>query len=350
MSDVEAHFYTVCPANRTSFGFGEVLSPEAFRRELGAHARWADDNGFYGMVFYNFASALDPFAAASVVMAETRHLRPLIAVQPGLTSPYATMKMLASLSYLHDRKIDLNVVTGFNAAELARHGDEADAFARVERLREFLEIVEQLSYGASRYDGRYFKTSDLEVSPPLAPQHRPSILVPGGTYAPLARVIVDHAHSSLSMARPRAALQAALAPFRSPEAGLRHAIIVGIVARDTAAEAWDVARAVHGKNGRDRLAARMMIAQTGSAQHKQILALAGDGEVHDEILWYGAARAGIDCPKLVGSYTDVAEALGAYRAIGVTDFIVDLPASLDEYDHILRAVTAFRDPKGAVAA
>jgi hypothetical protein len=81
-----------------------------------------------------------------------------------------------------------------------------------------------------------------------------------------------------------------------------------------------------------------------STQHTANLAAVAGGEIQDDCLWYGADRLGMDCPKLVGSYPQVAASLRAYRELGVTTLVLDLPFELAEYEHIDRALRVSGPP------
>jgi alkanesulfonate monooxygenase len=139
---------------------------------------------------------------------------------------------------------------------------------------------------------------------------------------------------ALVMAKPLADITAE--HRRLTDWGLRGglAMIVGIVARDTGAEARAHATARHGSTRRDALVRRQFAAAATSSQHRANLELADRGDPAEGVLWYGAGRIGVDCPKLVGSYDQVAERLGEYVDAGVRTVVLDLPDSADEYAHV----------------
>src|ERR1700732_157936 len=73
-------------------------------------SRWSDDAGCKGILVYTDNSVVDPWLIAHTIIQNTRALSPLVAVQPVYMHPYTVAKMVSSLSYLHDRRMCLNMV------------------------------------------------------------------------------------------------------------------------------------------------------------------------------------------------------------------------------------------------
>src|SRR2546423_2586040 len=83
-------------------------------------AQWSDASGYRGMLVYTDNGLVDPWLVAQVVLQQTEQLCPLVAVQPVYMHPYSVAKMVASLAFLHSRRIYLNIVAGgFRSALLA---------------------------------------------------------------------------------------------------------------------------------------------------------------------------------------------------------------------------------------
>ncbi len=67
---------------------------------------------------------LDPWLLAGIVLERTEQISPLVAVQPAYMHPYSVAKMVTSLSFLHGRRMSLNLVAGGFRNDLIAMGDE----------------------------------------------------------------------------------------------------------------------------------------------------------------------------------------------------------------------------------
>src|SRR4051812_4538315 len=97
--------YSTCPPYRGGEG-------EAYRRQVRDVARWSEEAGCEGILVYTDNSLLDTWLVAQLVIQSTSSLSPLVAVQPVYMHPYTVAKMVTTLSLLHRRRIDLNIVAG----------------------------------------------------------------------------------------------------------------------------------------------------------------------------------------------------------------------------------------------
>ncbi len=330
-------FFNLCPFHTNSFGMGTERPAEKYIQDVQQHAIWADQHGLHGMVIYNFNTSLDPLLTAHIVLSTTRRLRPMIAVQPAHMHPFALMRAISTLTYLYQRAIDLNMVVGASSVDMHKIGDDLSEEERHERLREYIRAILLLSEGVTTFSGQYFHLNDLSIQPKLPPAYQPQIYIPGSSPAS-CQTIQAFAHSSPLMAKPFDIIKEEIARITCEREDLYHGMIIGIIARKTDEEAWGALRALPNQDRRTRLTNRMFIAKTSSHQHRTNLELADRQEVYDGQLWYGSAKIGIDAPKLVGSYTKVRAALQRYRELGITNFLLDLPDELTEYDHMLEVI------------
>lgn len=124
--------YTTCPAST-------VDSPKQYLTRLRDVSRWTEAAGCRGFLVYADNSLTDVWLTAQTVIERTDTLVPMVAVQPVYTHPYAVAKAVASLAWLHERQVDLNLITGGFAKHLAELGDplREDHDGRYRRLREF---------------------------------------------------------------------------------------------------------------------------------------------------------------------------------------------------------------------
>src|SRR5215467_14005275 len=75
-------------------------------------ARWSETNGCEGILVYTDNRIVDPWLVAQIIIQHTSRLCPLVAVQPIYMHPYSVAKMVASLAFLHRRRVYLNMVAG----------------------------------------------------------------------------------------------------------------------------------------------------------------------------------------------------------------------------------------------
>lgn len=330
-------FFNLCPFHTDSFGMGAVRPSEEYLQDVQQHVAWADEHGLYGTVIYNFSTSLDPLLTAQFVLSITQHLRPMIAVQPTHMHPFTLLRAIATLAYLYQRGVDLNVVVGASPTDRQKIGDELDEEERHERLREYISTIQVLSEGVATFSGRFFKMHEVSIQPSIPPACRPQIYIPGSSPAS-CQTVQTFAHSSLLMVKPLSLMHKEITRLQGQRNDLRHGMIVGMVARETKEEAWVAIASLVNQDRRTRLTTRLFIAQTSSHQHRVNLELADQQQVFDGLLWYGSAKIGIDAPKLVGSYAEVREALRRYIELGITDILLDLPDHPSEYEHMFEVI------------
>jgi alkanesulfonate monooxygenase len=140
---------------------------------------------------------------------------------------------------------------------------------------------------------------------------------------------------------PRAASQYAEQPLAS---GVRCGIRVGIIARESDAEAWTVARQRFPQDRKGQLKQQMAMKVSDSKWHKQLSALAEDLNSGSSPYWlWPFENYKSFCPYIVGSYVRVAEEIGRYVALGAGTFILDIPPTEEELFHTCKAFNLVHD-------
>src|ERR1700739_4291618 len=99
-----------------------------------------DNLGFYGALLPTGRSCEDAWVTASFLAANTKRMRFLVAVRPGLVSPTLAARMAATFDRLSNGRILINVVTGGDPVELAGDGLFVDHDTRYKITDEFLTI------------------------------------------------------------------------------------------------------------------------------------------------------------------------------------------------------------------
>src|SRR2546428_264404 len=135
--------------------------PQTYLQRVAQVARWSDAAGYRGMLVYTDNGLVDPWLVAQLVLQETEQLCPLVAVQPVYMHPYSVAKMVASLAFLHGRRIYLNMVAGGFRNDLRALNDTTPHDRRYHRLVEHTALIRRLlSQRATDEFSRVFHMAD----------------------------------------------------------------------------------------------------------------------------------------------------------------------------------------------
>ena len=307
-------------------------------------ASWSEDAGCEGILVYTDNGQLDAWLVAQTIIGATRSLCPLVAVQPIYMHPYSVAKMIASLAFLHARRVYLNMVAGGFANDLAALDDRTPHDQRYERLIEYTTIIQLLlqSEDPVTFDGNHYRVKNLRLTPRVPPELLPGILVSGSSEAGMAAAQRLEA-TAIEYPKPVAEYTAVTAPTPASR-GIR----IGIIARSADADAWRVAHARFPPDRRGQLAHELAMKVSDSAWHRQLSQL-GDtpaGE-HNPYWLVPFKNYKTFCPYLVGSYSRVAHAIASYVQAGYRTFVLDVPAGAEELRHIGAAFGAAADSLAA---
>jgi len=291
-------------------------------------ARWTDDYGYRGILVYTDNGLLDPWLLAQVIIQNTTSLCPLVAVQPVYMHPYSVAKVLTSIAHLYGRRMYLNMVAGGFVNDLAALNDTTPHDRRYERLVEYTTIIKALlgTPGPVSYDGSFYKVDKLRLTPPLAPELFPGILLSASSEAghSAARVL-----GATAVKYPKPAAEEELPQDAGSSVGVR----VGVIARSTDAEAWEVAHARFPEDRRGQVTHQLAMKTSDSVWHKDLSVR--EPATEPGVYWLGPFQNyKTFCPYLVGSYERVGEVLAQYIALGYTSFILDVPPDQDEVRNI----------------
>jgi alkanesulfonate monooxygenase len=300
-------------------------------------ARWSDRLGYRGILVYTDNSLVDPWLVSQIVLEETQALCPLVAVQPAYMHPYTAAKMVASLGHLYGRKLYLNMVAGGFKNDLEELNDKTPHDRRYERLIEYTTIIRQLLASPSpvNFEGEFYKVSGLRMTPPLPPGLFPGVFVSGSSEAGIAAA---KAVGALAVKYPKPAKDYE-AEERVPD--LLSGVRVGVIARQRADEAWEVAHERFPEDRKGQLTHQLAMKTSDSVWHKQLSGLAEEAASGATPYWMlPFLNYKTFCPYLVGDYGEVAKELTRYVGVGYRTFILDIPASEEELHHTDRAFKA----------
>jgi len=318
----DIRIFATCPQSKD-------VPAERYRRQVADVARWSEEAGCTGILVYTDNGIVDPWHVAQIIVESTTRLSPLVAVQPIYLHPYTLAKKVSTFAYLFDRRLWLNMVAGGFRNDLLALDDQTPHDDRYLRLVEYTTIVRRLLQGPEpvTFKGRYYRVTNLKMTPPLPVELFPGITSSGSSDAG-TQAAADIGAVAIRYPRPPA--EEATASVRGANgAGVR----VGIVARESAAEAWRCARARFPADRRGQLLHQLAMQTSDSQWHRQ-LSEQPEEDAAGGVYWLlPFQNYRTFCPYLVGDYAQVAELLSGYAQAGFHTFILDIPPSREELDH-----------------
>jgi len=319
--------FSTCPHSRDAL-------PGEYLRRVQSVARWSERSGCRGILIYANNSIVDPWLVAQHILASTNTLCPLVAVQPGYMHPFTAAKMVASLGMMYGRRIYLNMIAGGFQNDLRALNDHTPHDARYRRLTEYTLIVQQLlaSDQSVTFEGDYYTVRNLRIQPTLSPELFPGIMISGSS--PAGAKAAARTNATAIKYPERVEDEERLFSSRTGPCGVR----MGIIARSTDDEAWQVAHQRYPAQRRGKILHRIARSISDSYWHRRLSDRARTIASEKNAYWLGPfENYHTFCPQLVGSYDRVAQELRGYMNIGHDTFILDIPASEAELEHIHEA-------------
>lgn len=315
--------FSTCPP------IGNTPSAE-YSNAVADAARWSEKWGCTGILVYTDNSQVDPWLVSQMIIQETRHLAPLIAVQPIYMHPYSVAKMVSTLGVLYGRRVYLNLVAGGFKNDLAALDDPTPHDERYERLVEYATIIKGLlaDHGAITFQGKFYRVNNLKMTPPLPEGLFPGILISGSSEAGLTAARFLGAVPIL-YAKP-AKDCAPTAVKRSSGFGIR----IGVVARATEEEAWNEARRRFPEDKKGKMIHGLAMKVSDSVWHHELSNAIEENKTTPSSYWLAPfENYKTFCPYLVGNYEQVGEELARYLALGCRTFILDVPLCEQDLHH-----------------
>lgn len=291
-------------------------------------ARAADLTGFDGIRIPEDYSGDEPWIVAGYVARGTKRLKLLTEFEASRGSAVYAAKNAVSYQRFTGGRFAWQISAGGSAQQRVAVGDHASDADIQPRIEEFLTVARGvLTQTPYTFKGRFFEVLNGGFNGPLAQQKVPPVYLSGSSEesyrlsAKLADIHVFAADVAGAISAEVAKLQSLAAQQqRELSFGLR----LDIVARATEDEAIFDARRYADQAGVSRAAGDPLI-----GQH----------------LWAGLTTENTGAAAtLVGSYTQVAAALAAYHAVGISSFLLSAVPHLEEAyrigEHVLPLVRA----------
>ncbi|MGC4378343.1 FMNH2-dependent alkanesulfonate monooxygenase [Fictibacillus sp. Mic-4] len=302
-------------------------------------AQAADRLGYSGVLIPTGKACEDPWVIASSLAAETKRLKFLIAVRPGLMVPSVAARMTSTLDRLSNGRLLINVVTGGDPVELAGDGVFLDHDARYEATDEFLTIWRSLVKGENvNFTGKHLKVEDGSLLFPPVQKPYPPIYF-GGSSRAGQEVAAKHSDVYLTWGETPAQVEQKINHVRrlAEQQGrnIKFGIRLHVIVRETEQEAWEAAdRLIRYVDDETIESAQRVFARYDSTGQKRMAELHKGGREALEIspnLWAGVGlvRGGAGT-ALVGNPETIAERIKEYADLGIESFIFSGYPHLEE--------------------
>lgn len=322
--DGSVELFSTCPPSNK-------IGREGYLSQIIDVARWSERVGCRGILVYADNSLVDPWLVAQIIVQHTKSLCPLVAVQPIYMHPYTVAKTVASIAYLHGRRVYLNMVAGGFKNDLLALNDTTPHDERYDRLVEYTLVIKRLLAGETvSYEGKYYKVDKLKLSPPLPEDLFPGIFISGSSEAGLAAA---KAIGATAIKYPKPVTESRDDPSAG---GIPCGVRVGVLSRAREEEAWTVAQAQFPEDRKGQLTRQLANKVSDSVWHKQLTELA-QAEDKGPYWLVPFQQYQTNCPYLVGDYRRVGAELSGYISLGYRTFILDVPPSAEELAHIRKA-------------
>jgi alkanesulfonate monooxygenase len=327
-----------------TFGDGRYLGSVRGARETNAGylrqiAEAVDSLGYYGALLPTGRTCDDSWIVAATLIPATQRMRFLVAIRPGLMTPTATARMVATFDQLSNGRLLINVVAGGDPVELASDGLHLKHDQRYDLTDEFLQIFRRVLAGESvDFAGKYFEVNEAKLFRLGVQKPYPELWFGGSSQAG-QQVAAEHVDVYLTWGEPPADVAAKIDSARKAAAifgrSLRFGLRVHIIVRETAKKAWEAAEELLRYVSDESIeAAQKTFARFDSEGQKRMAQLHGGQRDRLEIspnLWAGVGlvRGGAGT-ALVGDPETVAARLQEYAALGIETFILSGYPHLEE--------------------
>lgn len=333
--------------------FSEAILPAGPAFDAGHIERVArahEEAGFDGVLLPHSGNAADNFLTAAHAASVTRTLRFLLAHRPGFIAPTLAARKLATLDQLTGGRLSVHIISGGRNAEQQRDGDFLEHDARYERSEEYVEILrriwsaeEPISHSGNLY---HFVNAFSDVKPRQQPTIPISI---GGASDAAIRLAARHGDIFALWGETLEGANELISRVRTAAHGraVRFALSFRVILGDTEEEAWKIAREGVEQANEVKLWAKRGPVTAENTGTQRLLKLAEQGEVLNERLFTGLAKA-TGAPgnttALVGTAEQVADAILKYHDIGITIFLFrGLDPRTDAADYGRRLVPLLRE-------
>ncbi|HEY8347700.1 MAG TPA: FMNH2-dependent alkanesulfonate monooxygenase [Symbiobacteriaceae bacterium] len=310
-------------------------------RHFATIARAADALGYDGVLIPIGRGCQDPWTLASALSTETKQLRFLVAVRPGVLSPTLAARAAATLDRISGGRVMVNIVVGGHAGELAGDGIHLGHDERYAHADEWLTVYRRVLAGETvDFEGRYVQVQGARLEFPPVQRPYPPIYFGGSSEAGI-RTAARHVDLYLTWGEPPEQVAEKIARVREAAAAVgrevRFGVRLHVVVREDEEEAWRVAESLIRDADQELLEETWRrLSESDSVGQQRMLALHGTSKDRESLLIGPHLWAGIGLLRggagtaVVGNPEQVAATLREYQALGVDTFVLSGYPHLEE--------------------
>ena len=302
-------------------------------------AQAVDNLGYTGVLIPTGKTCEEGFIVASSLIGETKNLKYLVAVRPGLMSPSFAARLSATLDRFSNGRLLINVVAGGDPVELAGEGFFLDHDERYRLTDEFLTIWRSLfTEDAVDFEGDHLKVEGGQLPYPTVQKPYPPLYF-GGSSPIAMEVAAKHIDAYLTWGEPPAQVAEKIKKMRAlaEQQGrtIKFGIRLHVIVRRTEEEAWQAANdLIQYVDDETIQQAQKMFGRMDSEGQRRMAELHKGDRTKLEIspnLWAGVGlvRTGAGT-ALVGDADTVAARMKEYADLGIETFILSGYPHLEE--------------------
>lgn len=302
-------------------------------------AQAVDNLGYTGVLIPTGKTCEEGFIVASSLIGETKNLKYLVAVRPGLMSPSFAARLSATLDRFSNGRLLINVVAGGDPVELAGEGFFLGHDERYRLTDEFLTIWRNLfTEDTVAFEGNHLKIAGGQLPYPTVQKPYPPLYF-GGSSPIAMEVAAKHIDAYLTWGEPPAQVAEKIQKMRvlAEQQGrtIKFGIRLHVIVRRTAEEAWKAADDLIQYVDEETIQqAQKMFSRMDSEGQKRMAQLHKGDKTKLEIspnLWAGVGlvRTGAGT-ALVGDADTVAARIKEYADLGIETFILSGYPHLEE--------------------
>lgn len=302
-------------------------------------AQAVDNLGYTGVLIPTGKTCEEGFIVASSLIGETKNLKYLVAVRPGLMSSSFAARLSATLDRFSNGRLLINVVAGGDPVELAGEGLFLDHDERYRLTDEFLTIWRSLfTEEAVDFEGDHLKVEGGQLPYPTVQKPYPPLYF-GGSSPIAMEVAAKHIDAYLTWGEPPAQVAEKIKKMRAlaQQQGrtIKFGIRLHVIVRRTEEEAWQAANdLIQYVDDETIRQAQKMFGRMDSEGQRRMAELHKGDRTKLEIspnLWAGVGlvRTGAGT-ALVGDADTVAARIKEYADLGIETFILSGYPHLEE--------------------
>jgi len=289
-------------------------------------ARHAEEAGIDSILISFSRYEPDPLLVSCALGLVTTKLKFIAAYRSGLAQPTTFVQQVNTVSGLIGGRVSINIVAGSSKEEQYGYGDFLAHDERYARAEEFLAVCRSFwsSESEVNFEGKYYRVEHGKLATPfLAPgRTAPEIYISGHSEAS-ARLACAEGSCWLRVIDTPEKLEPHVARARA--CGIAVCLRLAIMCRPTRDEAYSAVEALLPEDKRESTIAL----KDDSQMYRE--KVTGDDFWLNRSLWTGLApHYGPVWTTLLGSPEELAEAFLAYKAIGVSEFIISGWPEVDE--------------------